>query len=182
MTMIRILFLALLLAITGCVDDVDDPSAAASPVVAESDSAFEALQDRGASMEGMGVDQYTSAHQFDDLPDGGRIELQRQVEDSAGVEQIRSHLQHIADAFAAGDFRIPAFVHDRESVPGTSVMAARRDAITYEYRDLPRGGEVRMTSDDPEAVGAIHEFLAFQRQDHQAGGHEMHQGAHHEAH
>jgi len=122
----------------------------------------------------MGVDQYTSIHQFDDMPDGGRIELQRQVDDSLGIEQIRSHLRHIADAFAAGDFRIPAFVHDREAVPGTATMAAKRDVIRYEFRELPRGGEVRITTDDPEALQAVHEFLAFQRADHRAGGHEMH--------
>lgn len=35
------------------------------------DSAYADLQDRGAATEGMGVDQYASAHRFDDLPDGG---------------------------------------------------------------------------------------------------------------
>ena len=50
----------------------------------------------------MGVDQYTSSHQFDDLPEGGRIELQRDSTDTAGVRTIRDHLQHIALAFAGG--------------------------------------------------------------------------------
>ena len=127
------------------------------------DSAFAELQERGRSA--MGVDQYTSTHQFDALPDGGRIELQRDVDDSAGVAQIRRHLQEIARAFASGDFSTPGVVHAQE-VPGTSVMAARRAAITYTYRELPRGGEVRILTRDPDAVAAIHEFLAFQRQDH----------------
>jgi hypothetical protein len=133
------------------------------------DSAFSALQARGAHPRAMGVDQYTSGHRFDALPDGGRIELQRQVDDSAGIAQIRSHLREIAAAFARGDFRTPAFVHMRP-VPGTPVMAARRAAITYTVRDLPRGGEVRITTRDPEALAAVHAFVAFQRQDHRAGG------------
>jgi len=58
-------------------------------------------------------------------------------------------------------------------VPGTGVMAARRSAITYDEIDRPRGGEVRIKSVDPGAVAAIHEFLAFQRQQHHAAGHEM---------
>ena len=139
-----------------------------------SDSAFTALQDRGASLQAMGVDQYTSTHRFDDLPDGGRIELQRQVVDSAGVEQIRAHLRHIAEVFAQGDFRIPGFVHDTSRVPGTDVMRARRAGIEYEFAELPLGGEVRIRSTDAQAVQAIHTFLAFQRGDHRAGGHSAH--------
>jgi len=47
------------------------------------DSAFAAMQARGKHV--MGVDQYTSAHRFDSLADGGRIVLRRDVADSAGV-------------------------------------------------------------------------------------------------
>lgn len=138
------------------------------------DSAFAALQERGASPEAMGVDQYSSAHRFDDFADGGRIELTRSGGDSAGVAQIRAHLRHIATAFAAGDFSIPGFVHDTANVPGTSIMAASRSRIRYEFSELPGGGEVRIRSADPEAVSAIHSFLAFQRRDHRAQGHDGH--------
>lgn len=131
-----------------------------------SDSAFAHLQERGRIA--MGVDQYTSRHRFESLADGGRIELQRMEEDTAGAATIREHLQEIASAFRAGNFNTPAFVHWRE-VPGVRAMAARRAMIAYEYRDLPRGGELRIRSGDPEALRAIHEFLAFQRSDHRAG-------------
>jgi len=131
------------------------------------DTGFAALQERGKTA--MGVDQYTSTHQFDALPDGGRIELQRDGDDSAGVARIRKHLREIAAAFKSGDFTTPAFVHLRE-VPGASVMAARRSRITYTFNPLPRGGEVRIVTTDPDALKAIREFMAFQRHDHQAGG------------
>lgn len=136
-----------------------------------SDSAFAALQARGKTV--MGVDQYTSTHHFDDLPDGGRIELQRNQADSAGVEQIRMHLQHIARAFAAGDFTDPRIVHNHQ-MPGTAVMAQKKDVITYTYAPVPRGGEVRITTNDPEALRAIHEFMAAQRREHRASGHTLH--------
>ncbi len=71
----------------------------------------------------------------------------------------------IAVAFARGDFSTPGMVHMRE-VPGSAVMAARAGAIRYEFRALPRGGEVVITTRDPEALRAIHAFLAFQRSDH----------------
>lgn len=132
-----------------------------------SDSAFARLQERGRLA--MGVDQYTSTHRFDDLPDGGRIELQRTVEDLAGVAIIRAHLRDIERLFTAGDFRIPAMVHDMP-VPGTDVMAARRSHLTFTFRELPRGGELRIVTRDPEALRAVHAFLEFQRMDHRAHG------------
>ncbi|HEX8391267.1 MAG TPA: hypothetical protein VF665_02825 [Longimicrobium sp.] len=134
------------------------------------DSAFAALQERGR--QAMGVDQYSSSHQFDDLADGGRIALQRDGEDPEGVAVIRAHMREIADAFSRGDFSTPMMVHMRE-VPGSERMAARRTAIRYEYRELPRGGEVRIITRDPEALRAVHKFLAFQRSDHRAAGHAM---------
>jgi hypothetical protein len=165
-TMHRNLFVPLLLALlVGCGSEQSAPAPGA-PDPSEDD--FAELQERGRVA--MGVDQYTSTHLFDALPDGGRIALQRNADDPAGVATIRQHLRDIAAAFAAGDFRIPGFVHAGE-VPGTDVMARKRERIRYTYSDLPRGGELRLTTDDAEAVGAIHEFMAFQRLDHRAGGH-----------
>jgi hypothetical protein len=103
------------------------------------------------------------------LPDGGRIEFQYDSDDREAIAQIRRHLHEIQAAFQAGDFSTPAFVHDQE-VPGTAVMAARRDQIDYLYRDLPRGGELRLVTQDAEALEAIGAFMAFQRDDHRAGG------------
>lgn len=131
----------------------------------EEDTAFAALQSRGH--EAMGVDQYTSAHRFESLPDGGRIELQRDTADRDGVATIRAHMRDIAGRFARGDFSIPGFVHAQD-VPGTRVMAERKAQIAYEARDLPGGAEVRIRTTDSTALAAVHEFLAFQRGDHRA--------------
>ena len=143
-----------------------DPSHAHTPKAADSaggDTAFAAVQARGKIA--MGVDQYTSQHRFQDLADGGRIELQRDPADTAGVRTIREHLEGIARAFAGGDFQTPGFVHDRE-VPGVRVMTALRERIRYEFQPLPGGSEVRITTRDPDALEAVHDFLAFQRMDH----------------
>lgn len=129
------------------------------------DTAFAALQERGKSA--MGVDQYSSTHRFEPLAGGGRIELQRDSTDNTDIEQIRQHLREIAGAFQQGNFDTPMMVHAQD-VPGTAVMKAKRDRIRYEFRPLPRGGEVRITSTDSTAVEAVHQFLAFQRKDHRA--------------
>lgn len=136
----------------------------------QSDTAFASMQSRGEVV--MGVDQYTSAHVFEDLPDGGRIVLDRDdASDTAGIAAIRQHMRDIAAAFRAGDFAKPFAVH-AEEVPGTAVMAARRAAIAYTASDRPRGAEVRIVTTDSAAVAAIHAFLEFQRTAHHAAGHD----------
>jgi len=161
---------ALLLLVLGAC--VDRPARNGSPALTgardSTDSAFALVQARGHAA--MGVDQYTSSHRFQSLPDGGRIRLQRDPRDAAGVAQIRSHMRGIAAAFERGDFALPGFVHDRE-VPGTAVMAARRSRITYAADTLPGGGQLRLQTSDPSAIAAIHQFLAFQRQDHRSTSH-----------
>jgi hypothetical protein len=143
----------------------------------QADSAFAAMQARGQPV--MGVDQYASAHVFEDLRDGGRILLDADsLLDTAGIIAIRQHMRDIATAFRVGDFAKPFQVH-AQVVPGTSIMAARRTWITYEATDRPRGAEVRIRTPDSAAVAAIHAFLAFQRTAHHAGGHEaMPRGGH----
>lgn len=143
--------------------------AAVAACTAPADSEFAALQRRGAAA--MGVDQYTSAHVFEPLPDGGRIVLRRDACDTAGVAVIRGHIRTIATRFAEGDFALPGLVH-AQAVPGTDVMAARRRKIVYRADTVPGGGELRIMTTDPAALAAIHAFLAFQRRDHRAPAHE----------
>jgi hypothetical protein len=157
-------WLVVLLACGGAPQPAGDE--AERRAAAAADTGFAEVQARGR--EAMGVDQYTSTHVFQPLPDGGRVTLQRDTEDPAGREQILAHMGEIARKFASGDFRVPGFVHARE-VPGTRVMAARRAEISYAVESLPRGGALRLRTSDSAAVAAIHEFLAFQRSDHRAG-------------
>lgn len=133
------------------------------------DTAFAALQQRGETA--MGVDQYTSQHVFEPLTDGGRIVLQRKESDSVGEATIRAHMRAISASFTKGDFAIPGFVHATGNVPGTAVMQRLKTEISYTPRDLRNGAEVVISTRNPEAVSAIHEFLAFQRMDHRAGMH-----------
>src|SRR3989442_9167370 len=128
------------------------------------------MQARGHTV--MGVDQYTAAHVFEDLVDGGGIAFEADnPSDAAGIVEIGQHMRDIARAFRAGDFARPFQVH-AQVVPGTSVMAARRTKITYEATDRLRGAEVRLRTADSAAVAAIHAFLSFQRTQHHAAGHE----------
>lgn len=130
------------------------------------DSVHADVQRRGERT--MGVDQTTARHVFADLPEGGRIELQSETGDTADVRTIRAHMRDIARQFTAGNFEAPFLTHGMV-VPGTRVMAAKRGALRFEMRELPRGGEVLIVTRDAEALAAVREFLAFQRSDHRAG-------------
>jgi len=118
----------------------------------------------------MGVDQYSSTHVFEPLDDGGRIWLERDAADSTGAATIRRHMDEIAARFAAGDFTLPAEVHAR-TVPGTETMRARRASLSYTVETLPGGAALRIRTTDPVAIRAVHEFLAFQRDEHHAAAH-----------
>ena len=116
-----------------------------------------------------GVSHQDSVHQFTLAPDGGSIRLE--ITDGGRREdrnRIRQHLRHVAQSFAAGDFSLPMFIHD-QTPPGVEVMKARRRSIRYEYSATKRGGQVRLSTQDPEALAAIQAFLRFQIQDHATG-------------
>jgi hypothetical protein len=117
----------------------------------------------------MGFSHETTVHHFVEQADGGTILVETKCDhDDATRDQIRTHLAHIAGLFSSGDFDIPMFIHDRVP-PGVPVMKAKGHAISYTYEDSARGGQVRIRTSDTEALNAVHEFLAFQIQDHRTG-------------
>ena len=118
----------------------------------------------------MGFDQQRTSHHFLLFADGGAIDVAvKDAADTTNRDAIRSHLPHIAALFGRGDFNAPMLVHGSRDVPGTKIMAARKDAIQYRYVDTANGGRVDIVTTDPEAHTAIHEFLRFQISDHKTG-------------
>lgn len=127
----------------------------------------EAMEHRGD--DGMGFSQAKTTHHFLLKPEGGVIAVSaNDAADSESRDQIRTHLAHIASAFGEGNFDIPMFVHD-ETPPGVPVMIARRDRIQYRFEPRENGGQVVITTRDPEALSAVHEFLRFQIREHATG-------------
>jgi hypothetical protein len=117
----------------------------------------------------MGFSHERSAHHFRILPDGGAIEVDASdAADTVTRDEIRSHLKHIAEMFASGNFQTPMFIHD-VTPPGVPIMESKRDLISYLFEPTPRGGRVMITTADPAARTAIHQFLNFQIDDHRTG-------------
>jgi hypothetical protein len=126
------------------------------------------LSHRGAMV--MGFDQEKTRHHFVLYTDGGAIEVGvRDAADTKERDAIRSHLPHIAAMFADGNFDAPMLVHDSNNVPGTQVMAAKKDAIQYRYSETSAGGQVSIFTTDADALAAVHAFLRYQIAEHQTG-------------
>jgi hypothetical protein len=108
----------------------------------------------------------TTRHSFRLFADGGAIELRaNDAADQATIDGVRTHLQEIADQFAANDFGTPAFVHGR-APSGVAEMKQLHDAIAFKYESVKGGGRIRMTTANPEALAAMHDFLKFQVVEH----------------
>jgi hypothetical protein len=53
--------------------------------------------------------------------------------------------------------------------PGVSTLQGRRRELMYRYEELPAGGRVRISTSDPKALAAVHEFLRYQITEHRTG-------------
>ena len=127
-----------------------------------------AMESRGAMV--MAFDQEKTRHHFYLYENGGAIDVTTSdPADTPDTDAIRRHLPHLAMMFAAGNFNAPMLVHDAAAVPGTGVMAERRNAISYRYADTRGGGRVTISTSDPVALAAIHEFLRYQIREHRTG-------------
>lgn len=131
------------------------------------DHQHEQMKARGK--RAMGFDQAKATHHFRLMDDGGTIEVTaNDPRDGESVDQIRAHLSHIATMFAEGNFDAPMLTHT-QTPPGTDAMIRLKDEITYKYFRMDRGGRVRISTANPEAVKAIRAFLRFQIDEHRTG-------------
>jgi len=136
-------------------------------VYAQQPKADEQMNKRGDHV--MGFDHMKTTHHFLLQEAGGSIEVTaNSAEDVESSEQIRMHLKHIAMMFAEGNFNAPMLIHD-QTPAGVPVMQKLKDEIKYNYEEIDRGAAVRISTNNPKALKAIHDFLRFQIKEHKTG-------------
>jgi hypothetical protein len=114
----------------------------------------------------MGFSHENTKHHFKLMSDGGIIEVDANKKtDTATRDQIRQHLMHIASMFSSNNFELPMFIHDTVP-PGVPMMKEKHGTISYSFIPTERGAMVRIVTHEPDALKAVHEFLAFQIKDH----------------
>ena len=132
-----------------------------------SDMADEQMNKRGDHV--MGFDHTKTTHHFKLQESGGSIEVTANSSDDVqSSEQIRMHLRHIARMFAEGNFKAPMLIHD-QTPPGVPVMQQLKSEIEYNFEEIDRGAAVRISTKNPTALKAIHDFLRFQIKEHKTG-------------
>ena len=116
--------------------------------------------------EVMPFDLEATTHVYEKTGNGG---VQRVVADDPGdaanVAAIRGHLREEADAFGRGEFSDPAEIHGEE-MPGLAELERGAERVEVRYEELPDGAQIVLTSEDPELVGAVHEWFDAQLSDH----------------
>lgn len=119
--------------------------------------------------QAMGFSQTQTTHHFFLTTDGGVIQVEaNDPKDTQNRDLIRTHLTHISQAFAAGDFSDPLAVHDKYP-DGVPELQRLKGEIRYTFEQTPQGGRVTIETVNPQALEAIHQFLRFQITDHQTG-------------
>jgi hypothetical protein len=127
----------------------------------------EKMNERGDHV--MGFDHMKTTHHFHLLSDGGSIEVAaNSPQDTESRDQIRMHLRHIAKMFSAGNFKAPMLIHD-QSPPGVPVMQKSKNNIRYAFEGTEQGARIRISTNSPEALQAIYDFLRFQIKEHKTG-------------
>ena len=117
-------------------------------------------------VQAMGFDQDKTIHHFPITANGGSVEVEtKDAADETSRAAVRMHLKHIAEAFAKGDFSKPLLTHG-ETPDGVADLQRLKASIRYKYEDTPRGGAVRITTSNPEALKAVHAFLEYQQREH----------------
>jgi hypothetical protein len=127
----------------------------------------QAVNQRGDQVMGFSHDEIK--HHFRLYSDGGAIEVETidpNYTDSR--DQIRSHLRHISQMFAAGDFNAPMLIHD-QTPPGVPVLQRLKSKVVYDFENSDNGAAIQIRTKNPEALKAIYAFLRFQIADHQTG-------------
>lgn len=136
-------------------------------VYAQEPKADEQMNKRGDHV--MGFDHTKTTHHFLLQESGGSIEITaNSADDVESTKQIRMHLKHIAMMFAEGNFEAPMLIHD-QTPPGVPVLRELKDEIKYSFEEIDRGAAVRISTKNPNALKAIHDFLRFQIKEHKTG-------------
>jgi len=137
------------------------------PMPGMSEMQDEKMNERGDHV--MGFDHTKTTHHFRLLANGGSIEVAaNSTQDKQSRDQIRMHLGHIAKMFADGNFNAPMLIHDQVPL-GVPVMQKLKSDIQYKFEETEQGARIRISTDSPAALHAIHDFLRFQIKEHKTG-------------
>jgi hypothetical protein len=114
----------------------------------------------------MGFNQSMIHHHFMSTTTGGEIMIMSEnMSDVQTINEIKNHVKDIQYQFSQGNFTKPFYIH-AQIVPGTDIMAAKKDLINYSIKDIDGGSVLILTTNDTELLSAIQQFMNFQSSQH----------------
>ncbi|MGR8952537.1 MAG: aspartate carbamoyltransferase, partial [Gammaproteobacteria bacterium] len=82
------------------------------------------------------------------------------------IKMIQDYLSNMASNFRKGDFSETERMHGADMPGLLQLKTAKTDDIRYEYKSLPNGAQIHFTTEYPQFVQALHEWLDAQAKDH----------------
>ena len=114
----------------------------------------------------MGFNQSMIHHHFMSTTTGGEIMIMSEnMSDVKTINEIKNHVKDIQYQFSQGNFTKPFYIH-AQIVPGTDIMAAKKDLINYSIKDIDGGSVLILTTNDTQLLNAIQQFMNFQSSQH----------------
>ena len=114
----------------------------------------------------MGFNQTQIHHHFMSTTTGGEIMIMStNMSDMQTIDEIKNHVKDIQYEFSHGNFTKPFYIH-AQIVPGTDIMAAKKDLIHYSIKNIDGGSVLVLTTNNTELLNAIQQFMNFQSSQH----------------
>jgi hypothetical protein len=146
------------------VSDIRSDGTIAHSTMNMNSSSMSSMLERGNIA--MGFNQSNIMHHFVVTPIGGEIIIVAlNSSDVKTINQIKNHVIEIQKDFSEGNFTKPFFIHAQE-VPGTKIMAEKKDLINYSIQQIKNGYMLVLTTSDGQLIEAIKQFMAFQASQH----------------
>ena len=146
------------------ISDLHSNNTVASSAMNMNSSSMTSMLERGNIA--MGFNQSKIMHHFVSTPTGGEINIVAlNSSDAKTIGEIRSHVIEIQKDFSEGNFSKPFYIHAQE-VPGTKIMAEKKDLINYSVQPIKNGYKLVLTTSERELIAAIKQFMVFQASQH----------------
>ncbi len=114
----------------------------------------------------MGFNQSMIHHHFMSTTTGGEIMIMSEnMSNVQTINDIKNHVKDIQYQFSQGNFTKPFYIH-AQIVPGTNIMAAKKNLINYSIKDIDGGSVLILTTNDTQLLNAIQQFMNFQSSQH----------------
>lgn len=92
--------------------------------------------------------------------------IAKSANDKEQIKLIRDNLRKMADDFRKGDFSETERIHGADMPGLAQLKRAQLDDIKYEYETLENGAQIHYSSEYPQYIEALREWIEAQAIDH----------------